>query len=185
LSSGVFELPGHIALTLPPNARAADQNQSHGRKSDVAALADDSIDSAVTRFSYMPIEGETPLILTSAFGRYRVSVPGDDRPRRVTSRMAFFCRPAQPDGPDRPAEQTGEFWACRTTFAVDGRTGHPHRLIWGLNEKGTLVTIARPELAAPEDSRNPPPLIPVDAMTFNKITSTMSEDKQKSSADGW
>lgn len=54
-------------------------------------------------------------------------------------------------------------------IAVDSRNGRPHRLVWGLDHRGTLVTIARPQIAmAPEEAGTI--LIRIDQQLFRKLT---------------
>ncbi len=130
-----------------------------------------------TRFSYLPFDGEAPLVLTSHFGRFHAEVMDEDQPRRIRSRIAFSYREASPAEVETPLSPR-DFWACRTTHAIDILTSRPHRLIWGLDARGTLVTFLRPAFDLSDPSRwDIPRLIPIDQRTFEQVSSLMAKKK--------
>ena len=130
-----------------------------------------------TRFSYLPLDGEAPLILTSHLGRFHAEFLDGDQPRRIRSRLAFSYREAGPAEVAMPFSPH-DFWACRTTHAIDILTSKPHRLVWGLDGKGTLVTFLRPGFDLSDPSRwDIPRLIPIDQQVFEEISGLMAQQK--------
>lgn len=130
-----------------------------------------------TRFSYMPLDGEIPLVLTSHFGRFHVEIVDGDQSRRIRSRIAFSYWEAG-SGESETLFSERDFWACRTTYAIDILTGRPHRLIWGLDARGALVTFIRPVFDLSDPSRwGVPRLIPIDQRSFNQISEMIAQNK--------
>lgn len=128
-----------------------------------------------SRFSRLPLEDEAPLLLISCFGKFSLRIAEGTRKSLVRSRIAFAVRPCPPAGEGGALLEPRDFWACRTTFALDVRTGRPHRLIWGLDAKGRLVTFLRPGLGLPEGGGPAEPiLIPTDKATFDRCMGAMS-----------
>lgn len=145
------------------------------RTTNPAAASDGASQS--TRFSYLSLDGEVPLVLTSHFGRFHAEFQDGDQPRRIRSRIAFSYREASPAEVETPFSPS-DFWACRTTHAIDILTSRPHRLIWGLDARGTLVTFLRPAFDLSDPSRwNIPRLIPIDQRTFEQVSSMVAQKK--------
>lgn len=94
----------------------------------VEASADGEEDGLM-RFSSLPLDGETPLILTSHFGKFRAEVNLGVESRRLRGRLAFSCsEPGPNEDPverqpvsasrDDNEQQVGavdvpDFWFCR------------------------------------------------------------------------
>ncbi len=130
-----------------------------------------------TRFSYLPLEGEVPLLLTSHFGRFHAEIADDEQIRRIRSRIAFSYREAAPGEVEAPLSPR-DFWACRSTHAIDILTSRPHRLIWGLDARGTLVTFIRPAFDLSDPSRwDIPRLIPIDQRSFEQISGMLAQKR--------
>jgi len=137
-----------------------------------------------TRFSYLPMDAEIPLVLTSHFGRFHVEIADDDQARRIRSRIAFSYREAAPGEVEAPLSPR-DFWACRATHAIDILTCRPHRLIWGLDARGTLVTFIRPAFDLSDPSRwDIPRLIPIDQRSFEQISGMMAQKKSSKRRKG-
>lgn len=144
------------------------------------ALRPEAASSAMpgtARLSHMPLDREIPLVLTSHFGRFHAKVADGGHARRIKSRIAFSHRESGA-GEAEALVSAHDFWACRTTHAIDILTGRAHRLIWGLDAKGALVTFIRPllDLSAPA-GRGVPRLIPIDQRSFHRIGESAAQEK--------